>query len=318
VPNDVINDLELITRDIEPIKMLFPHWNNYNEAREKRVVDLDSWIRGALHIWRESIPGRDYIIGVDAAEGMGEENDNSCIEIIDAATCEQVAEFYSNLCPPHNFAQVVMMLGRMYNNALIIVESQSAGLTVLDKLKHEFSYENLFESTNENTGKSSSPGIKTNRSTRPKFLETIQTRLINQSIAIRSRRFIKELKGFIWNSATKRAEATRGFHDDAIMAMCFALHARDIQYRQNPVGINTSEDFKEKFKTEIYEDIKKELAKISPEEWVDPDDLFLFGPKVEEAPTIMAGYERKLDKLLAEFGWAIFLAIWFANNSNMA
>jgi hypothetical protein len=303
IPNSIINDLELVTRDIEPIKMLFPQWNNYDEAREKRVVDLDTWERGSLHIWREPVDGRDYIIGVDAAEGMGEENDNSCFEVIDAVTCEQVAEFYSNICPPHNFAQVVAMVGRMYNNALIIIESQSAGLTILDKLQHDFFYENLFECSQGGNSKTLSVGIKTSRSTRPKFLETMQTRLINESIAIRSRRFVKELKGFIWNSQTKRAEATKGFHDDAIMALCLALYARDARMRQMPIGTGeTEEEYTEKFKAEIYDDIKKELLKASSDDWLDPDDLDLLKGYDVSAAAI-SEYARAHDKLLREFGW---------------
>lgn len=106
IPAEIINDLDQITREIDPLRMLFPKWNNLDEAREQRVLDMESWVRGALHIWREPVDGREYIIGVDVAGGMGEENDNSCFEVIDAVTCEQVAEFYSNLIPPYNFADL--------------------------------------------------------------------------------------------------------------------------------------------------------------------------------------------------------------------
>lgn len=301
IPPHIVNDLDLVTREIDPIEMLFPQWNNHDEAKERRVEDLDNWKRGALYIWRKPIEGREYIIGVDAAEGMKDENDNSCFEVIDAVTCEQVAEFYSNICPPHDFSQVVAMTGRMYNGALIIVESQSAGLIVLDKLQHDFTYDNIFESTGG--GKTPTPGIKTSKGTRPKFLEAIQTRLINESIAVKSRRFVKELKGFIWNAQTRRAEATKGFHDDAIMAMCFALYARGTMFRNAPVGAGATEpEYTEKFKAEIYEEIKRELSKSSPDEIFDPDDLELLN-REHDLNSILGGHFRKHDALLKEFGW---------------
>ena len=132
----------------------------------------------------------------------------------------------------------------------------------------------------------------------------MQTRLINESIAIRSRRFIKELKGFIWNAQTKRAEATKGFHDDAIMALCLALYARDINIRQVPFGVgDTEEEYKERFKAEIYEEIKMELAKASPDEWMDPDDLEMINGGFDMSPREIAEYARAHDKLLREFGW---------------
>jgi len=305
IPPDIINDLDLVTREIDPVRMLFPQWNNYDEAREQRVTDMDTWVRGALHIWREPVEGREYIMGVDGAEGMGEDGDNCCFELIDAVTCEQVAEFYSNICPPHNFAQVVSMVGKTYNDAVVIVESQSTGLTILEKLQHEFFYENIFESSQGST-KNFKPGIKTTQSNRPKYLETMQTRLINESIAIRSRRFVKELKGFIFNPQTKRAEASKGFHDDAIMALCLALYARNSRMRNVPVGAFDEEEITEAFKAEIFEDIKKELAKSAPDDWMAPDDLELLEGVNEDdstLPSISQNFNRRHDALLKEFGW---------------
>jgi hypothetical protein len=134
----------------------------------------------------------------------------------------------------------------------------------------------------------------------------MQTRLINESIAIRSRRFVKELKGFIWNSQTKRAEATRGFHDDAIMALCLALYGRDSRARQSPMGGLEDEEYSEAYKAEIYDSIKRELAKDAPDDWMDPDDLELLenlNKDPDQPLGITLGYSRPHDGLLKEFGW---------------
>ena len=301
IPAEIIAELDEITRSIDPIKKLFPEWNNLYEAKDVSADELDSWEKGALYIWREPVDGREYIIGVDCAEGMGEENDNSCFQVIDAVTCEQCAEFYSNLCPPHDFSQVVAMIGRSYNNALIVVESQSAGLVVLEKLLHDFRYENIFESaqgTSQN-GKNLKPGIKTTGQNRMRYIETMQTRLINKSIAIRSRRFIKELRGFIWHKQKKKVEAAKGFHDDAIMSLCLALYARDASSRYAPVGMG-EEEYSEAYKAEIYEKIKNEIFKdgsdweTEAEEWFNSKD---------EPLKILYDYKRPFNKLLEEFGW---------------
>lgn len=306
IPSDIINDLDLVTREIEPIRMLFPKWNNLDEAREQRIMDMETWVRGALHIWREPVDGREYLIGVDVAGGMGEENDNSCFEVIDAVTCEQVAEFYSNTVPPFTFSQILAMVGRTYNNALLVIEDNGGyGTSVLEKLRHDLFYDHLYESV-QGSQKNPKPGIKTTLSNRPKFLEALQTRLINRSMAIRSRRFVKELKGFIWNPMTKRAEATKGFHDDAIMAMCLALYARESTNRQSPVGIGAKpEEYTEAFKAEIYDEVKRELSKDAPEDWMDPDeaDMLANVNREDSVPSIISGYRRQHDALLKEFGW---------------
>jgi phage FluMu gp28-like protein len=302
---EIITDLEIATREIKPIRMLFPNWNNLDEAREQRVMDVNTWIRGAMHIWREPIEARDYIIGCDVAGGMGDENDNSCFEVIDAVTCEQVAEFYSNLIPPFNFAQILAMVGKSYNTALIAVEDNGGyGTAVLERLIHDHAYENLFESS-QGTAKNPKPGIKTTQSNRPKFLEILQTRLINRSIAIRSQRFIKELKGFIWNAQTKRAEATKGFHDDAILALCLALYARESSGRSTAIGVGIGEEqYAEAYKAQIFDEIKRELEKDAPENWLPDDDTELFGRvNSDEISKLNLANRRPNDRILKEFGW---------------
>jgi hypothetical protein len=305
IPNDIITELVNFTKVKEngPIRMLFPEWNNQAEAKEQKIRDLNTWQRGALHIWKEPVEGRDYIIGVDCAEGMGDENDNSCFEVIDARTCEQMAEFYSNEVPPHNFAQILAMVGKIYNSALVVVETQNAGLAVVEKLQHEFYYENLYESV-QGTSKNAKKGIKTAPGNRSKYLECLQIRMLNRSIAIRSKRFAEELRGFIWNAATKRPEASRGFHDDAVMALSLALYVRDERNRNMPIGYDAHEPMTEKFKAEIYQKIKDELEEGQTETFTNPDTWkWLDDPQEELPPSMVWGFERGQDSLLKEFGW---------------
>ncbi len=309
IPPEIINDLDLVTRSIQPIRMLFADLNNLDEAREQRIMDLNTWDRGALHIWREPIDGREYIIGVDVAGGHGEDNDNSCFQVIDAVTCEQVAEFYSNLVQNFTFSKILAMVGSTYNNALIVVEDNGGyGTAILERLQRDFYYSNLYEST-QGTSKNPKPGIKTTLSNRPKFLETMQTRLLNHSISIKSKRFVKELKGFIWDSQTKRAGATKGFHDDSILALCLALYARESLNRNTPLGLDLKlEEYTESFKSEIHENIKHELSKDAPEDWLDfIDDSDVFGNVNRDENFISSksgsGFSRPNHKLLSEFGW---------------
>ena len=302
IPSDVINDLDLITREIEPIRMLFAEYNNLDEAREQRVMDMDTWERGALHIWKEPIQGREYIIGVDVAGGMEEENDSSCFQVIDSMTCEQVAEFYSNIIKPYNFAHILARVGRTYNNSMIVVEDNGGyGTSIIERLQHDLFYENLYESS-QGTSKNPKPGIKTTLSNRPKFLETMQTRLINKSIAIRSKRFVKELKGFIWNAQTRRAEAAKGFHDDAILALCLALYARETMNR-NSFGSDIDQ-YSESFKLEIAKDVDDEFGSLF-DEWTDDEESELFFKinKNADVDSITSMRKRTNNALISEFGW---------------
>lgn len=302
IPPNIINDYEQDAIKTEPLKELFHEWVSIvkNEGSAKREID-----KGALLIWKEPVQGREYIIGVDAAEGVGSEGDNSCAQIIDAATCEQVGEFYSNVCPNHVFAQIIAQLGVMYNDAMVVVENEKYGATILSHLEHTLYYEPIFESFQ---GRSSKKGVKTTQSNRPTFLDGIRTRMLTKTLPLWSRRFIRELKTFIYNSRTKKPEASNGGHDDAIMAMSLALYARDELYRVSPIGTNpedTPEHLTTKSQVEIYEQIKEELEKIIDDDFdfEDENEDTLLIEREDIPSDILLHYKRPLDNLLTEFGW---------------
>ena len=104
-----------------------------------------------------------------------------------------------------------------------------------------------------------------------------------------------------------RPDHMKGAHDDAIMALCLALYARESQQRGGPIGLGGIEDDKytEAYKAEIYDEIKRELAKDSPHDWMDPDDADLLSGinRDELSPAIIYGIKRQNDGLLREFGW---------------
>jgi hypothetical protein len=304
VPPDVLNDLDLQTRQIDPIRSLFPEWAN-KASRVKTGAKLEA---GGLLIWREPIEGREYIMGVDAAEGVGEVGDNSCFQIIDVASCEQVAEFYSNECPNHIFAQICASVANMYNQALLIVENEKCGMTVLSKLEHDINYENLYYTDGTKAG------IKTTKSSKPMFLDALRTRLLTKSMAMRSRRIVHELKHFLYDEKTKTAKpASKIYHDDGIMAMCLALYAREGLDRNLPAGYvpsaeNLPEEMTEKYKAEIYDEIKRELEKGKPEDWASGFESEIWDANLDvntdDIPIgITSKFKRPYDSLLREFGW---------------
>tara|TARA_Y100000034_G_scaffold38278_1_gene47001 strand:- start:21556 stop:23436 length:1881 start_codon:yes stop_codon:yes gene_type:complete len=288
------------TKFLEPIRKLFPEYNNLFEIRNE--ITNPDFERGALHVFEECLDGREYVMGVDVAEGVGDEGDSSCIQVVDATTYHQVAEFYSNSASPHVFSQVVSQIGNYYNNALCVVENMAAGVAVLSRLQHELFYENLFY---ENPGKNNRAGVKTTSANRPAILEALQSRLIADSFKVNSRRLSYEMSTFLFNPLTKKAEATKGKHDDAIMAASLALYVLNLQNRNIPVGAEVPKEVVSAFSSDIYEEIKAELARDKPEDWFEeePDDIF--GVKEDDVMSgVMFDIKRQHDDLLREFGWA--------------
>lgn len=296
---EAIKELTEITKECYPLRQAFSKWRNI--VKDKKVND---WDEGALWIFKEPVEGHEYIVGVDCAEGMGENNDNSSFEIIDGSTLEQVAEFYSNMVPPHLFAQILNEIGYYYNTALIVVENANQGGAVLSALQNDLAYDNIY--FDDSKGRQSVPGIRPSRTARPIILETMQHRLINSTVRINSKRLVHEMNTFIYNPSTKKAEAQKGRHDDAIMALALALFVRDSRMRGIPIGSQVPEEMVKIFKTEVYEEIRREILEGKPEDWANGGDTFdpIFMPDPDTIlPGISWDFKRKNDRLLKEFGW---------------
>lgn len=309
---DIIRELGKKARENIPIRKLFPKFNNHD--RSEIINDWED--KGALWIFREAIDGREYILGVDGAEGIGEDGDNSCIQVIDAQTCEQVAEFYSNCCPQNEFAKIVEHIALYYNRGLVVVESNcGTGQVVLVKLQSDFHYDNIYFEMNGNKEKA---GVKVGAPNRPMILESLQTRLLSKSLPIASTRFVRELDTFIWNKGKRKAEAQLGKHDDAIFAMAHAVFARDQNMRQPTffASDKVSTEMTDAFKIEIYEEIKNEIMRGAPETWIDPSSREI--KEKEEDDDVFSIYyksRRPLDSLLREFSWFFlaFMPILYSN-----
>jgi hypothetical protein len=291
----VLTSLTHETKNNYPLRMQFEKWRNKGSERK------NEWDEGALWVWKEPVDGHEYIIGVDCAEGVGEDGDNSAFQVIDQGTLEQVAEFYSNTIPPHVYAQVLNHVGYYYNNAMIVVENANQGAAVISTLQHDLAYEHLYHEQN----KQESAGIKTSKAKRPLFLQSLQQRLLNGTLKINSPRLVNELHTFMFNPITKKPEAQRKKHDDAIMALAIALYIRDAMLREMPVGAEIPDEMMQIFKSEVYEEIRNEVINEDLESFINQEDAEELTMLSEFENLINANrrFKRPNDDILREFGW---------------
>ncbi len=296
IPSYVIARLQERTKTNLPKRKVLNKWASGSSEEH----DSDWTGDGAMWIWQERKLNHEYIIGVDCSEGVGEDGDNSVIEVFDHATLEQVAEFYSNSVVPYVFAGIVNQIAIYYNNALVVVEANGPGGAVLSRLQYEMYYDNLYY---DSEGKGDRPGVRTGPTNRPLIFESLQHRLMNDTAKINSHRFVDELTTFIYNKQTQKIQATKGHHDDAIMAIALALYVRDTMHRELPLGENVPENFAP-IKALVFDEIKKEIMEGAPEDFLFDDKPDLIGNEDDELQAdVVYQTRRKFSKILEEFGW---------------
>ena len=307
ISSNKLTELDRTTKKKIPYKKILPSWANRSDISENDMG------KGALWIWKEPIDGQEYIAGLDSAEGIGDGGDNSCLQIINQNTLEQVAEFYSNNIPTHEFAQVSKEIASFYNKALIVVEDMSTGGAILNSLLHEYFYENLFYN-NAHTSKNPKPGVKITVQNRPIILQTFQQKIYNDSLKINSMRLVNELKTFEYNVVSKKAQAQRGKHDDAIMATALALYARDSMFNNmSAFNMKSSNSGNVVIQSQTVNQLREELKESLNKMIVFNDDNYDFDNDPndldEQTKEMLINKYRNKNDILKEFGWSILITI---------
>lgn len=193
--------------DLETIARRLPE---LTEPIEKRL-------HGDLHVWFHPQAGHEYVVAVDPAGG-GTGGDFAAIEVIDCANALQCAELRAWL-GPREIAQAAANLAREYNNALLAVERNSLGHSVLTFLETQEKYANVYSDDD------GMPGFLTSVLSRPAILGDLEGALVQEPRQFVSERLLKECRSFV-RLRNGRLAAKAGEHDDLVMAMAIALRAR--------------------------------------------------------------------------------------------
>lgn len=269
---------------IDPICM---EWllANIRDPEHRTGFDRNFWI------WQDFDPTCNYLMVADVARGDGA--DYSTFHIIKLESLEVVGE-YQGKPSLDMYAGMLNQVGREFGNAMLVVENNNIGFSVLTKLI-EYDYPNLYhsiKSTHEyieqhqaEVMNSAVPGFTTSMKTRPLIVAKLEEFIRNKLITVYSSRTLNEMKTFIWRNG--RPQAMKGYHDDLIMALAIACWVRDTAIQSNARDLNYQKAFVEAIvisKTTIN-------TQISGQHGYKKDSIF---DKMSEA-----------DKLYKEYQWII-------------
>jgi hypothetical protein len=186
-------------------------------------------------------------MSVDVSRGDGA--DFSTFHIIKLETLEIVGE-YQGKPTPDMFAVMLNQVGREFGNAMMVVENNNIGYTVLDKLT-EYAYPNVYysiKSTHEYVEQhvaehrtSAVAGFTTSMKTRPLIVAKLEEFIRNKLIKVYSSRTVNEFKTFIWRNG--RPQAMKSYNDDLIMALAIACWVRDTAIQSNARDLNYQKAF---------------------------------------------------------------------------
>lgn len=188
-------------------------------------------LEDGLRIYREPLPGKVYVMGADVAEGITGGDYSTCI-IFERGSGEEVG-FYRGHIPPDKFGEKLNIWGRIFNDALAVVEINNHGLTTVTTLRNLMYPQLYFRPTRFDvmgTSYSDRLGWRTTRVTRPLMIDDLKQAVGDTSILFHSKEILDEMLTFIFNDGGDMV-CQYGFHDDCIFGAAIAFQGFKILYK---------------------------------------------------------------------------------------
>jgi hypothetical protein len=199
-------------------------------------------IQHGLRVYKPPVEGGIYVVGADVAEGVTG-GDFSVATIFDRKTGEEVA-FFRGYIPPDIFGEKLNLWGRMYGDALMVVESNNHGLTTITALKkllypHLYFRPAKFDTISSQWGERL--GWKTTKITRTLLIDDLSEAVRNEELVVHSKETISEMTTMIFDNFGNMVPQG-GFHDDCVFATGIGLQGFKVLY-DKPLEQISYEDY---------------------------------------------------------------------------
>ena len=186
-----------------------------------------------LKIYEQPINGAQYILGIDPAEGLGQdasaiqvlrimdESNNVKADMSNQYKLKQVATYKSNRIKPKQFAQACIGVARYFNLAWMMVENNnSAGGLVCHHIWVDFEYENLVNPTKTKNGKL---GINSNSKSKYDANMKMADMLEHRTIQVVDKDTIQEINTYEEVSPKRFAACYSSAHDDLVTSLMWGI-----------------------------------------------------------------------------------------------
>lgn len=196
-----------------------------------------------LQVWDMPQEGKRYVISADTAEGINDRGDHDydSADVWDADTWQQVAHLHGRY-DPTEYGLMLAALGWWYNTALIGVERNNHGHTVLSSLMNIAHYPLMTRSSDRQSGiyehqeydENLKPtimraGWPTTRKSKPVALDGLAISITNADLKIRNIGTIAQLMSYV-KLPNNKSGAESG-HDDRVTSAAIG----DVLLKMRPI-----------------------------------------------------------------------------------
>lgn len=207
---------------------------------------------GVLRVFSRPSADREwgrYIIGADPSHT--DAGDYACAQVLNRRTLEQVA-VYRRKCDPITFAQDLELLGRWFNEALVVTEKEGPGYATVGHLEGRgYPHQWMSEKLDTVRGRGMGPyGWSTNVQTKHLAVQTLLKAIVDDltsvggldyGLVLHDDMTATEMKDYVSSPKGSGYENSDGSqYDDGVMALAIAVTVDGIEPRPAAYGLDES------------------------------------------------------------------------------
>lgn len=236
--SDRLKEHPVAYQPLVKLKTYFKNWEKVQmeqyratgmTSKEPKIINLDNYYSNEFLIAEYPQSGKRYVAGVDTAKNAAKRPDCSAIIILDVFTGKTVFKFRGKIST-ELFDELVVRVGRFYNNAFLVIENTGIGLATVKGVK-ELGYPTQHMYKNQISKQLRTPqfydnfneelGFSTNTKSKPLMIATIVKEVADMQIDFIDEQSIQEFQTYVTNNVGG-FEASQGFTDDVVMAYALA------------------------------------------------------------------------------------------------
>ena len=210
--------------------------------------------RNGIRYFKHPEDKHSYVITVDVSRGRG--LDYSAFSVIDITTMpyEVVCTFKNNKVSANiEYPMIINRVGRLYNEALVLVENNDLGESVGSSLWYDCEYENLIWTHNEKIAGHGVIGIKTTRKVKNTGCQALKELIDSHQLLINDYRIIQELSVFVRQKKGLFGAQDTSINDDLTATMWLFGWLTQQTYFIDLTNTNTNQELGQRFKEQIDE-----------------------------------------------------------------
>ncbi|WP_026678702.1 DNA packaging protein [Fictibacillus gelatini] len=186
--------------------------------------ELRRYLGKQLFIYHLPKSNKRYFGGVDTATGGG--GDSSTITIINSDG-EEVCTFVHNKVPVYEFAEIVNTLGKYYNYAFLCIERNNVGTPLLERLRKEKGYMNLYKQKifNQRGQKVMQLGWQTSSTTKSILIQDYKEIFEKGLILIHTKEILEQMQIYVEKDKKYGNKGGNENHDDLVISAALSVQA---------------------------------------------------------------------------------------------